>query len=90
MPVGTLVARRPTKGTALKRLRKKNPAATEFAKKIERAGISMYELARRSEYSYQHIWNAANARTAGSDEFWEVMNQLISAWEKEQKAKVKK
>ncbi len=90
MAVGTLVARPRKRGVIVKHVRKKNPATTEFAKRLEKAGVSMYALARRSGYSYQHIWNAANGRSAGSPEFWADIELHITALEKEQKTKAKK
>jgi len=84
-----LIARHPQRGVALKRVRKKNAATTDLARRLERTGVSMYALARRSGYSYQHIWNAANGRSAGSPEFWADIEKHLAELEKEQRAKAK-
>lgn len=50
----------------------------------------MYALAERSGYRYQHIWNYAKGRTAGSDEFREAMEKAIGEIKAERKSKPKK
>jgi hypothetical protein len=86
------VGRRANKGApVVKRPKeKKSTGTTDFERRLEAEQISMYELARRTGYSYQHVWNAAKGRTAGSKKFWDDVDAAIDAWKKEQRAKARK
>lgn len=73
----TLLAQ-PVGGLGLvKRIRKKSMGSTPFERRLEADGISMFELTRVSGYSYQHVWNAAKGRTAGSPEFWVDIDKAV-------------
>lgn len=80
---GTLRASK--KEVVVKRIRKQTTPTTDLERKLEAAGMSMYELARRTGYSYQHVWNFCRGRTVGSPEFVEAAERSLAEFIAERK-----